>query len=86
MSRTREPGVRLIEFAEATPADRRLQPGLHCHDARIDVDARRINVSHHIDVGPDELHQEHSRVEDEVIEALGREADTARYLNFRANT
>ena len=63
MSTTSEPGVSAMEFASASRADRRLQPDPDLDDAGRDVDARRIDVSHHVEVGAHQLDREDAGVQ-----------------------
>src|SRR3974390_250042 len=60
---------------ECESPHRRFQPGLDLHDARIDVDARRVHVTHHVDVGAHELDRKDAGEPDEVIKPRGGEPD-----------
>src|SRR5262245_9560791 len=51
--------------------------GLDLYDSRIDFDARRKDVTHHIDVRADKLDEENACIKNKMISAFGRDADIA---------
>src|ERR1700733_5797677 len=49
------------------------QPGLDLDDTRRDIDARSVNITHHVDIGAYKFDGEHAGVPNKMIEARGRE-------------
>ena len=69
--RRQRDGIRKRQPAEGT-----FQPGLDLDDAGPDIDARRIDVAHHVDIGAHKFDSEDAGVQDKMVEARGREPNS----------